>query len=80
MAPMTDRPKDSTAEESYKVGEKVYYWKDSKIGSLLNPHVAEVVDSLEAWRKGEVKNMDSEDSTNPLYEVGISRSCSPYQH
>lgn len=32
MAPMTDRPKDSTAEESYKVGDQVYYWKNGRIG------------------------------------------------
>ena len=80
MPPITDRPKDSTAEESYKVGEKVYYWKNGRIESLLNPHLDEIVDSLEDWRKGEVKSVDSEQSSNPLYEVRNSRSYYPYPY
>ena len=77
MAPIPDRPEDSSAEESYKVGDKVYYLKAGKSASRLNPHTAENPGPIEIWRVGEVKNLDSESSTNPVYHVSIGRKPSP---
>ncbi|CAD6569565.1 MAG: hypothetical protein ASARMPRED_002947 [Alectoria sarmentosa] len=38
MAPMTARPKDSTAEESYQIGDKVYFYKGEgwRQGRVIN--------------------------------------------
>lgn len=69
MAPIRDRPEDSTAEESYQIGEKVYYLKAGKIASLLYPRTAENAGLIEEWRKGEVKDLDSESSSNPIYHI-----------
>ena len=77
MAPIPDRPDDSSAEESYKVGDKVYYLKAGKSASRLNPHTAENPGPIEIWRVGEVKDLDSESSTNPVYHVRIRRKPSP---
>ena len=76
MAPIPDRPEDSSAEESYKVGDKVYYLKAGKSASRLNPHTADNRGALEIWRVGEVKDLDSESSTNPVYHVRIGRKLS----
>lgn len=77
MAPVPDRPKDSTAEESYKIGEKVYYHKGGKIASLLDPQTAENAGLIEGWRRGEVTDLDSESSSNPVYHVRTSRKLWP---
>ena len=77
MAPIPDRPEDSSAEESYKVGDKVYYLKAGKSASRLNPITAENPGPIDIWRVGEVKNLDSESSTNPVYHVRIRRKPSP---
>ena len=77
MAPIPDRPEDSSAEESYKVGDKVYYLKAGKSARRLIPHTAENPGSIEIWRVGEVKDLDSESSTNPVYHVRIGRKPSP---
>ena len=71
MAPIPDRPEDSSAAESYKVGDKVYYLKAGKSARRLNLHTAENPGSIEIWRVGEVKDLDSDSSTNPVYHVSI---------
>lgn len=77
MAPMPARPKDSTAEESYTIGDKVYFYKGGKIASSLHPHTADNSGLIEGWRQGKVINLDSESSSNPVYHVRISRKLWP---
>lgn len=77
MATIPAPPEDSRAEESYKIGDKVYYYKGGKIASSNIHYAADNAGLLEDWRKGDVMKLDSESSSNPVYYVRMSRKLCP---
>ena len=80
MATIPDRPQDSSIpDDVYKIGDKVYYFKAGRIAFLLTLHITycSSADLVDCWRKGEVKDVDSQSSSNPVYHVRISEDVTP---